>query len=71
MEKFTVPETNLISIYAGETKKETISNIIDGIQSMDDSELIDIAEQSIIKLDDITQTEFEAYNFKENFTDDE
>jgi len=69
MEKFTIPEINFICIFAGKTKKETISNIMDGIPSMYEKELVEVAEQSIIKLDDITESEFEEMNFTENFTE--
>jgi phage terminase Nu1 subunit (DNA packaging protein) len=67
MEKFTIPEVNFICIFAGETKAETISNIMDGIPSMDEAELVEIAEQSIIKLDEITESEFDEMNFTEHF----
>jgi len=69
MKKFTVPEINFICIYAGDSKKETISNIMDGIPSIYDKELLEVAEKSIIKLDEITESEFEEMNFTEIFAD--
>lgn len=68
MGKFTTPEVNFICIFAGNTKAETISNIMSGIPSIYEPEMVEIAEQSIIKLDDITESEFEEMNFTENFT---
>jgi len=71
MNKFTVPEINFISIFLGDSKTETVANIMEGIPNFNgETELIEIAEQSIMKLDGITQTEFEAVNFNENFTDE-
>jgi len=71
MGKFTVPEINFISIFLGESKTETIANIMESIPNWSgETELIEIAEQSIIKLDEITETEFEAINFNENFTEE-
>ena len=69
MEKFTIPEINFICIFIGDTKAETIGNIMDGIPNMYEKDLVEIAEQSIMKLDEITESEFDELNFTENFTD--
>jgi len=69
MGKFTVPEINFICIFIGDTKKETISNIMDGIPHLNEKEIIEIAETSITKLDEITESEFEEMNFNDNFTE--
>jgi len=69
MVQFTIPEINIICIFAGDSKAETIANIMDGIPHFShDKNMIDIAEQSIIKLDTLTETEYENMNFNENFT---
>ena len=70
MNNFTIPEVNIICIYAGDSKAETIANIMDGIPHFsDDKAMVDIAEQSILKLDTLTDDEYEGMNFKENFTE--
>jgi len=68
--KFTIPESNIIRIYAGDTKAETIANIMGGIPHFSaDKELVAIAEQAILKLDDITETEYEQFSFNEVFAE--
>ena len=56
---FTVPETNIIAMYRRATKSQTIENIMDNIPLFDDAEMKEIAENVIIKLDKITDGEFE------------
>jgi len=71
MDKFTVSEVNIICIYAGDTKEETIVNIMDSIPDFFDydKELAEVAEQSIIKLETLTEAEFAEMNFIECFTE--
>jgi hypothetical protein len=52
----------------GNSKAETIMNIMDGIQYMSDSDLAEVAEQAIAGLDGITESEFDDMNFNDNFT---
>lgn len=70
MMNFTAPEINFICIFAGDTKAETIENIMDDIPNLPDRELKALAEQSIIKLDRITKAEFTEMNFSEQFSDE-
>jgi phage terminase Nu1 subunit (DNA packaging protein) len=69
MVEFTVSEINFICIYVGDTKEETIANIMDSIPNLYEKELVEIAEQSIIKLDTLTESEFAQANFVECFTE--
>jgi len=69
MDKFTVSEVNLINIFAGNSVAETISNILTAIPDFDENDMIAEAEQAIIKLDKLSDSEFFNMNFAENFTD--
>jgi hypothetical protein len=42
---------------------------MDGIPHLNEKEIIEIAETSITKLDEITESEFEEMNFNDNFTE--
>jgi hypothetical protein len=67
---FTTPETNLICIYAEETRLETIDNIIFAIPDFTEREFVEIAENAIEKLSMLTDDEFSEQNFSEQFTDE-
>jgi len=68
--KFTISEVNIICIFIGDSKAETITNIMSAIPDFREREMVKIAESAITKLDTITETEFADYNFNENFTDE-
>ena len=70
MNKFTVSEVNLICIFVGNTVMETIQNITTAIPDFTENEMVEIAEQSINKLNTLTESEFIGMNFMENFTDE-
>ena len=70
MNKFTISEINIICIYQGDTKADTIDNIMSAIPDFREREMVEIAESAITKLDTITEMEFADYNFNESFTDE-
>lgn len=57
MNRFTVEEINLISIYAEESKQELIENINTALPFMD-LELRELAGRTIQKIDELTDIEF-------------
>jgi len=69
MSHFTVPEINLICLYAGENKYDTIDNLIFAIPDFTEHEFTKIAEKAIEKLGALTMEEFAEYNFREQFTE--
>jgi hypothetical protein len=66
---FTVSEVNIICIYKADTKSQTIENIMDVIGHLRDNELIAELEAVIVKLDEITETEFTEYVFESEYGD--
>jgi len=70
MMNFTIPETNLICIYAGSSKAKTIENIMDSIPHYTERDHVILAETVIEKLDQITEDEFTEYDFVERFADE-
>jgi len=66
---FTVPEINIICIYKGETKAQTIENIMSALEHMtqSDEELKAEMETVIVKLEKITETEFAEYIFEPEY----
>ena len=70
MINLSVPEINLISIYADNTKLETVDNIILAIPDFTEREMVKIAERCIDKLDLMTDEQFAEFNFSEQFADE-
>jgi hypothetical protein len=69
MIRFSVPEINLICIYAGETKHETIDNLIFAIPDFTEHEFTKLAERIIDKIGMLTDEQYAEHNFREQFTD--
>jgi hypothetical protein len=59
---FTVEEINIIAIYLGLTRAETIANIEDALPDMDD-EMITMAEGASRKLTELNERDFSAPSF--------
>ena len=70
MMKFTIPEINLICIYAGKSIDETVDNLIQSMPDYNEHEFTKIAESAIDKFETLSEAEFAEYNFAEQFTDD-
>lgn len=56
--KFTVEESNLICIFAGEGRNEVIEDIQNALSYLDDSDMMELSERIIGKLRNITDEEF-------------
>jgi len=57
--KFTVEESNLICIFAGEGRSEVIEDIERALPYLDDADMAELSNRVIGKLRDMTDTEFE------------
>ena len=66
--RFTVEEENIIAIYAEDSREKTIQNILAAIPYMD-SDIQPLAENTIRKLQRMTDSEFSKAAF--TLTDEE
>ena len=69
MINFTVPEINMICIYHGRSKGETVANIIEGIVYMIDPDMVSLAEQTVDKLLKITESDFMERDFETEYAE--
>ena len=60
--RFTVEEENIIAIYAEDSREKTIQNILEAIPYMD-SDIQPLAENTIRKLQSMTDSEFSETEF--------
>ncbi|MDR1674014.1 MAG: transposon-transfer assisting family protein [Oscillospiraceae bacterium] len=67
MNKFTVPEINLLCIYADESREQTAVNIITAIPDFEDKEMVELAEGIIEKLDKMSDGDFSDWDFAGQF----
>ncbi len=68
MMNFTVPEINLIYIYLGATRNETINNITEGIPHITDPDMLWLAESTLGKLTKLSDEEFTLRDFEVEYT---
>ena len=57
MNRFTVEETNLLSIYAEDSKRALLENITAALPFMD-ADMRELAERTMQKVDALTETEY-------------
>ena len=57
MNKFTVEETNLLSIYADSSRREFIENINAALPFMD-ADMRELATRTVLKIDALTEAEY-------------
>ena len=57
MNRFTVEETNLLSIYAGSSKQELVENMTAALPFMDE-DMRELAERTISKVNALTEAEY-------------
>lgn len=57
MNRFTVEETNLLSIYAGGSKRELAENITAALPYMDE-DMRELAKRALSKADALSEAEF-------------
>ena len=63
--KFTVEESNLICIFAGESRSEVIEDIERALQYLDDPDMEELSNRVIGKLRNMTDEEFEQFELTE------
>ena len=61
--KFTVEESNLISIFEDKSRKKVIHNIRDVREHLDDEEMVELVSRVLGKLDSISDVEFAEQEF--------
>ena len=61
--KFTVEESNLISIFFDYSRKKVIHNIRDVREHLDDEEMVELVSRVLGKLDSISDVEFAELEF--------
>jgi hypothetical protein len=69
MINFTVPEINFLCIFADKDKDSTIYNIMSAIPDFTDNELVALAEEIVVKLDKMRDSDFSDWDFASEFTD--
>jgi len=67
---FTVPETNLLCIYGVQSREKTILNIMDSLTDIADFDMKKLAEDVIVKLDEMCDNDFYEWDFADEFADD-
>lgn len=60
---FTVEESNLICIYAGESRSEVIEDIEKALPYLDDTDMEELSNRMIGKLQNMTDEKFEQLEF--------
>lgn len=61
--KFTVEESNLISIFESESREAVIQNILDTKKYVDDMEMLEVMSRVFEKLNSISDEKFEVMEF--------
>ncbi|RKI24050.1 hypothetical protein D7V82_15680 [bacterium 1xD8-6] len=62
---FTVEESNLICIFAGESRNEAIEDIERALPYLEDTDMAELSSRVIGKLRDMTDEEFEQLELTE------
>ncbi len=62
---FTVEESNLICIFAGESRNEAIEDIERALPYLEDTDMAELSGRVIRKLRDMTDEEFEQLELTE------
>lgn len=61
--KFTVEESNLISIFESESREAVIRNILNTKKYVDDMEMLEVMSRVLEKLNSISDEEFGTMEF--------
>ena len=62
--QFTVEESNLICIYAGESRTEVIEDINGALPYLDDEDMKELSHRVLDKLQNIADEEFAGLSFE-------
>ena len=62
---FTVEESNLICVFAGESRSEVIEDIERALPYLDNTDMLELSNRVIGKLRDMTDEEFEQLELTE------
>ena len=62
-EQFTVEESNLICIFAGENREEIIEDINRAMPYLDDEDMVELSHRVLDKLQNMTDEEFAELSF--------
>lgn len=62
--QFTVEESNLICVFAGENRKEIIEDINRALPYIDDEDMIELSQRVLDKLQNMTDEKFEGISFE-------
>ena len=63
--RFTVEESNLICVFAGESRSEVIEDIERALPYLDNTDMLELSNRVIGKLRDMTDEEFEQLELTE------
>ena len=63
--RFTVEESNLICIFAGESRSEVIEDIERALPYLEDTDMLELSGRVIGKLQNMTDEEFEQLELTE------
>jgi len=63
--RFTVEESNLICIFAGESRREVIKDIERAYPYLEDTDMLELSVRVVGKLRDMTDEEFEQLELTE------
>lgn len=67
----TVEERNMLYIVKGGSRIETIDNIFDMLPDIDDEDIKKITESALVKVQDMSDEDFDSIDFEDGFTEDE
>ena len=66
----TVEELNMLYIVKGGSRIETIDNIFDMLPDIDDEDIKKITESALVKVQDMSDEDFDSIDFEDGFTED-
>ena len=62
--QFTVEESNLICVFAGESRAEVIEDINGALPYLDDKDMKELSQRVLDKLQNMTEEEFAGLSFE-------
>ena len=68
--KYSIEEMNLICIYLADSRRETIANLQDARSDVDDPDMLQLIEETILYLEHINDEEFQSLDFVTDWEDE-